>query len=119
MIHNLNREIDKMQAKGYLGLYNAANLIRRDMDQTEPLIPVDTNTLRSSWSVAKIPPDLKGMIGVLIGFTANYAFLVHEDMERKFHRPGSGPKFFEASLKRNKDKVLDEIKKAVQIDRGL
>ncbi len=43
---------------------------------------------------------------ILMGFSANYAMWVHENIGAKFQRPGAGAKFFEASLKRNKDKIL-------------
>ncbi len=64
---NLNKEIAKLKVKGMAGLIEAAIIIRRDMDITPPLIPVDWNNLRSSWyittttgSVAGDSPGFKG-----------------------------------------------------------
>lgn len=46
---------------------------------------------------------------LILGFSANYATFVHENMEAKFQRSGSGPKFFEKALSRNKGKILEII----------
>ena len=48
-------------------------------------------------------------LAVLMGFSANYALFVHENMGANFKRPGSGAKFFEVTLKRNKEKILQII----------
>ncbi len=82
----------------------------------------------------KFIAQASGMPGVIMGFSANYAFFVHEmvgvsDIKigrkkqisplskaqrssfgvARFHRPGSGPKFFEAAIKRNAGKILKVI----------
>ena len=48
---NLNKEITKLKVKGMAGLIEAAIVVRRDMDITPPLIPVDFGNLRSSWYI--------------------------------------------------------------------
>lgn len=53
--------------------------------------------------------------GVVLGFSANYAFIVHESVGKSFKRPGSGAKFFEASLKRNTKKILAVIQEEARI----
>jgi hypothetical protein len=56
-------------------------------------------------------------IGMRFGFSANYAMYVHERVEGapwgdgvvgdiNWNEPGSGPKFLEAAIKRNIDKIL-------------
>jgi hypothetical protein len=50
-----------------------------------------------------------------LGFTANYAWYVHENVGANFKRPEAGAKFFEAALKRNTDKILDIIKKEAKV----
>lgn len=55
------------------------------------------------------------MPGVILGFSANYAFLVHEMVGANFKRLGSGAKFLEASLKRNSNKVLTIIAEEARI----
>lgn len=60
--------------------------------------------------VGKLDPTL------IMGFTAYYAMYVHEMVEAEhFTRSGSGAKFMEAALKRNKDKILEIIAKEAKI----
>ena len=152
VLSNLNREILAIKARSTVGLIEAAIVIRRDMDKTPPLIPIDLGNLRASWftvtghgfgagsrggqqsgsfvgpqagelSAARstaisegraIASAFKGPM-VVMGFSANYAMWVHENMGATFQRPGAGPKFFEASLKRNKKKILQIIGANTQI----
>ena len=48
----------------------------------------------------------KGGYSVYFGFTAYYAAKVHEWDTAIFKRPGSGPFFFEASIKRNSARII-------------
>lgn len=48
---------------------------------------------------------------VIMGYTAHYAVVVHEDFDLDFKRPGAGNKFLSASLKRNRQEVIDAIKR--------
>lgn len=56
-------------------------------------------------------------LAIVFGFSANYAVYVHENInpDVKWGRPGSGPKFFEAHIKRNKDKVIRIIQNHAKI----
>ena len=49
-------------------------------------------------------------IKVIMGYTANYAMYVHENIYAKFKRPMSGAKWFETAVKRNAWKILSIIK---------
>lgn len=113
VLKKLNREVNAINGRTLSGFISAVILIRRDMDKTPPLIPLDTGNLRSSWFT-----DPK-MIGkepfIRFGFTAFYAWYVHEKLGASFQRPGAGAKFLEAALKRNHKKILDEIAKEVRI----
>ena len=114
--NQLNKELDKITIRTSKGMILAAILIRRDMDKTEPKIPVDTGNLRSSWFAD--PIKTRTGPGLLMGFTANYAAWVHEmgEKEKKdgtdinWNRPGSGAKFLEAALYRNKDEIIKTIR---------
>jgi hypothetical protein len=119
VMSNLNKEILKIEARSMKGLIEAAIIIRRDMDKTSPTIPVDTGNLRGSWFTEAI--KVKGMSGLLIGFSANYAVFVHERVEGSewgkgtvgkvdWNREGSGPKFLEAALTRNEKLILQTIR---------
>jgi hypothetical protein len=54
---------------------------------------------------------------LIMGYSANYAVYVHENMASgiKWKRSGSGPKWFQESVYRNSSKMLGIIKKNVQI----
>lgn len=65
---------------------------------------------------SKTAIGMKKIPSMVLGFTANYAASVHENKEGKFYRPnapkgkkgrpGAGAKFFEKSLYRNKDIII-------------
>lgn len=113
VIKNLNREIVAIEGRSLKGLILAAALIRRDMDQTPPLIPVDTGNMRASWFVTP-GQGLKGPY-VSCGFSANYSVFVHENLKAVFQRPGAGAKFFQASINRNKKNILGVIREEARI----
>ena len=110
---NLNKEILKIEGRSMKGLIESAIIIRRDMEKTPPLVPIDTGNLRGSWFTD--PIKVKGMPGLLIGFSANYAVFVHEMVDKggtvtNWNRPGSGPKFLQQALTRNEKLILQTIR---------
>lgn len=113
VVANLNKEIDEIKGRSITGLIAAAAMIRRDMDRTPPLIPVDTGNLRQSWTVVPVPIVNKPTI--MLGFFADYALWVHESIGAHFRRPGAGAKFFEAALLRNHDAILKVIQQTAKI----
>jgi hypothetical protein len=113
VVRNINLEIKKMEVKSLAGMLIGAAIIRRDMDMTPPLIPIDTGNLRASWFTTS--GYKAGRPFVQMGFTASYALFVHEMEWKQGKRPGSGPKFFEASVERNKDAVLLAIATSCKI----
>ncbi len=113
VMRNLQLEVKKIEGRSLAGMLQGAAIIRRDMDNTPPLIPIDTGNLRASW-FAKGSYVL-GQPVVQMGFTAKYALIVHEMNWKQGKRPGSGPKFFEASIQRNKEKVLAIIAASARI----
>lgn len=107
VLRNLNREIKQIEGLTMKGLIQSAILIRRDMEQTSPKIPVDTGNLRASWFTDS---HYQGQNPVVrLGFSAYYAWKVHENVGANFKRPGAGAKFLEAALKRNKNQILKTI----------
>ncbi len=52
---------------------------------------------------------------VVLGFSANYALMVHEKTDAKFQRPGAGAKFFETHLKNNAQKIKELIGGSIKI----
>lgn len=113
VIGNLNREISQIEGRTMKGLIRSAAFIREDMERKPPLIPVDEGNLRASWFT---DPYYQGRNPVVqLGFSANYAWYVHEMVGANFQRPGSGAKFLEAALKRNKAKILGIIKQEARV----
>lgn len=140
VMRNLNKEIKKIRYRSMKGLIKAAILIRRDMDTTPPLIPVDLGNLRaSSFIVAgngvtrtsgtftgPYSAEFEGrhntMLSkeqsvvakremVAIGFSAKYASIVEADTTTKRKRAGAGGGFFEGAIERNKSGIIAVIKK--------
>jgi hypothetical protein len=120
----LAQEIENLKKKSFSGIIKAEILIRNDMEKTPPLIPIDTGNLRASWFTSNYWRD-GNPLGIM-GFTANYALWVHENIDAHFgnrmkydrktkkakiikRRPGAGPKFLEACLNRNHDQILNLI----------
>ncbi len=113
LMENLNNEIQAIEGRSMKGLIEGVRIIRYDMGKTPPLVPVDTRNLDSSFFTS---PIRKGKNPVLqFGFSANYAAFVHEMSGRKFQRPGAGPRFLYAAIERNKDNVLEAIRKNAEI----
>ena len=114
---NLNKQIMAIKGRSMAGLLDAAVIVRRDMDRTPPMIPIDTGNLRHSWFVT--PQRTVSGPSIIIGFTANYAVFVHEMVDRgkgiNWSRPGSGPKFFETSLLTTTPEMLMAIQKRAYI----
>lgn len=54
---------------------------------------------------------------LIMGFSANYATSVHENVGTHFRRPGSGAKFFESAIKNHEKEILDVIKKEAKVKR--
>lgn len=146
VMRNLNKELKKIHRKATKGMIEAMILVRRDMDKTPPLIPVDFGNLRVSWFITagettpvkggEFKGENAGEMGqehatavstsaaeaksyrfpvVVGGFSASYATEIHELKFEKGKRPGSGPKFFETALNRNRDKMLQIIANSAKI----
>lgn len=102
------------------GLIILAAKIRDDMEKTPPLVPVDTGALRAGYKInvkagGKDPMVEAGWSDTQVDKgdgkeVEQYAAYVHEMTSPPYgkvnwSRPGSGPKFLEASLKRNASKA--------------
>ena len=140
---NLNKELEKLKKRSMPGMIKAAIHIRRSMEDTPPLIPVDLGNLRASWfTVTGTGQDVGGtpqfigeadheadhaaaknmvqakVIGkpmVGMGFSAVYASAVHENTTAKRQRPGSGGKFFESALKRDHATILKIVSEDMKL----
>ena len=113
VLRNLNKEIKAIEGRSLAGLIRAAVVVRRSMDETPPLVPIDKGFLRGSWFTN--PGYLGNNPFVTMGFSISYAVFVHEMIGAKFKRPGAGPKFFQSAFRRNKDRILEIIKEEAKI----
>ncbi|MCK4792813.1 MAG: HK97 gp10 family phage protein [Desulfobacteraceae bacterium] len=103
----INKEIPEAAATT---AFKVAAMVIRDAILEEPRAPHITGNL---WRSQKIesPKIERGEITIELGFDAEYAAAVHE-MPAPYQKPtmtGSGPKFLEAKLIRNKEKYMAEI----------
>lgn len=130
VIKNLNVELNKIKGKTTKGLIEASIYVHRQMETVSPKIPIDTSNLCHSYFVTinktgsvegQAPSDVEAKVKsrrdptMALGFGANYALFVHENMEARFNRPGSGPKFLETHLKNGQSKILEIIKQNIKI----
>jgi hypothetical protein len=104
---NLTRIMGKRRIASMKGLILAAAFIRRDMELVPPLIPVDTGALRASWFAT--PGFALGKPFIVMGFSAPHAIFAHEIDWTEGKRPGSGPKFLQSALNRNRRKITKII----------
>lgn len=139
VLTNINREVERIKGASTKGLILAAIEIHRDTENTSPITPVDTGNLRSSWYVVtgrSVPQGstanfrgkkageasaahtrelafarglATGKPIVVFGFSANYAFWVHEDYEKRYKRPRSGAGFFVSSIKNKQNEIINII----------
>jgi len=119
MTKRINEVLAGMKIRGSGGLVRAAKHVLNDADHgTSPLVPEDKGFLRASgFQDAKV--NKIGDPYVDLGYNKNYAAAVHEMMDSvsgkdiNWTRPGSGPKFLEASLKRNAQIIVKIIATAI------
>ena len=94
--------------------YRVAGMVLRDAILEDPRAPHLTGNLWRSQKIEK-PQILKGEVTIELGFDADYAAFVHERPAYKDpSMVGSGPKFLEAKLIKNKEKYMAEIAKGMQ-----
>jgi len=97
---------------GARGLKKSAAFLLRDAILETPTVPKKFGNLRRTQKVDN--PKLRPEISVEAGFSADYAAKVHEMPDtNNFTEPGSGPKYLEMKMIRNKEKYMkiaaDEI----------
>lgn len=123
----LNKRIKGIQMRSSSALLQIAMNIKEDMDSKPPLIPVDTGIMRSRFQILPIPNANPDKMAILLGWPntgkEEYAPYVHEMTQPPYEhpinwsRPGSGPKFFEAAVKRNTEMIVQVI--AMRTKKGL
>ena len=145
VLNNLNKEIQKIKTKSMAGLIEAAIFIRRESEPLTPLdfgnlrasffIVTSQAKVKDGVSPNFVGPNASiiasahsatlseatslasgaNMPVVVLGFGANYAVFVHEDLEMIFRRPGAQAKFLESVIKGNEKTIVDIIAKNIEI----
>lgn len=119
---NLNKELEKNKLQSLNGFTRIGILLKREVMTVSPTVPLDTGNLRGSWFTEFMTDIVTRNTGMRFGFSANYARYVHEMMDDTFgaadeginwNEPGSGPKFLEAAMKRNQDRMLLIMKEEI------
>ena len=123
---NLNKELEKKKLQSLSGFTRVGALINREVMTVSPTVPIDEGNLRGSWFVEFMTDMVTRNVGMRFGFSANYAMYVHERVEGapwgdgvvgnvNWNAPGSGPKFLEAAIKRNTDRILQIMMEETRI----
>jgi len=108
-----NKEIPEAGARME---YRVAGMVIRDAILEEPRAPHSKGG-GTLWRSQKIEqPQIKaGEITIELGFDVEYAAIVHEmPANTNWTMTGSGPKYLEAKLIKNKEKYMAEIAKGMQ-----
>ena len=117
----------KIPSAAERGMFQTGALVLRDAVVESPAVPKSRGVtqggrrgqgpghLRRSQKVEK-PKVERGEISVEVGFNTDYAAVVHEMPDTtQWSTPGTGPKYLESKLIKNKEKymknVADNIKK--------
>lgn len=141
---NLNREIDAIVGRTLQGLIEASILIQRESEPMVPIdsgnlrsswFTVDNHSSvvsggnpsfqgegsseMSSDHRIVIDKTKQMVVGnnpaLAYGYTANYAALVHENVDANWKRPGATAKFLEKAIRINQNKILHIIKSKAKI----
>ncbi|HDZ25700.1 hypothetical protein LCGC14_0856640 [marine sediment metagenome] len=109
----MNKEIPEAGARAE---YRVAAMVIRDAILEEPRAPHSKGG-GTLWRSQKIEqPQIKaGEITIELGFDVEYAAIVHEmPANTNWTMVGSGPKYLEAKLIKNKEKYMAEIARGMQ-----
>lgn len=100
VIQNLRKEIAKIKTRTDAGLRDAAYFVK---EKSQDITPVEFSNLVNSAYVSS------GKEYAEVGYTAEYAFTVHEGVHLKFKVPGKKAKFLEITLDRHQNDILNFI----------
>lgn len=108
VMENLATEIDLIRGASIGGLYAAGLKVLAEAKKTHNA-PRDTGNLVNSGYVRRTPENDRA---VEIGFTANYALHVHENLES--HHAAGRAKFLEIPLEEMQDEIIDIVAKTAK-----
>lgn len=121
VMRNLNEELKGIEDRTTAGLLAAGAEVQRESQEH---VPVEYGNLRGSAYTRKTPED---NLAVEVGYTADYAVYVHENMEQTlkgqerpsglgvYWGPQGEPKFLERAVERLKDKIVATVARYAQV----
>jgi hypothetical protein len=121
VLDNLNHAVENIKGQTVGGLLAGGLIVQREAQKH---VPVEYGNLRGS---AYTRRAMDNSLAVEIGFTANYAIFVHENLNIKhageprpsglgvFWGPQGEPKFLEHALTNKHAEILDAIVKRAKI----
>ena len=100
------------------GLFDAAASMLQDADKEIPMTPFKEGHLKGSKIVEKANIS-RGDISVTAGFNIEYAAKLHEMPKEagdkiNWSLPGSGPKYLETKMVRNKQKYMETVAESIR-----
>ena len=100
------------------GIFKGANLILDFAEVQVPMVPEKIGDLRSSRKVEKVIFEI-GYISATLGYNIDYAAKLHElpqsqSDRRNWTLPGSGSKWLEKSIIKNKEEAVKVIVKHIE-----
>ena len=107
VIKNLIGTSADVEKKVIKGLVKAALFIQRE---SQLIVPVDTGTLKNSAFTRKYQSVRGAGTVVVVGYTADYAIYVHEDLKAR-HKEGKSAKFLEKPIREKRTEILEIIRK--------
>lgn len=109
---NLSDKVDQTKANIVAGVIDAQMIVRR---RSAIYTPAKTGNLVNSLTTPSPIIEASRIVGT-IGYTADYAPYVHENLEAtNWTKPGSGPRFLARALNESHDAVLEAIRKRAQL----
>lgn len=112
VIREINGHIDRAQSRQKAGIWAAGLMVQR---KSQRLVPVEKGPLRAS---AYTRPEGSG---VVVGYSADYALAVHENVEAKlrgrprpsglgeYWGPHGEPKFLERPFRESKQEIINIV----------
>lgn len=112
-VRGLTNQILKMQMATVAGVNAAADYLKEQTENVPPTTPKDKGDLRKSFfkRVTEVPNGIQ----LEVGYSAPYALYVHEMTSPPYGlvqwtEPGSGPKWFEIHIQKDKKMMLAYIR---------
>lgn len=105
-LHRIQMELMGVKNRTYKGMYLAMKHLEFQMDNENPVVPIDTKAMRESWFILGSKHATNNPI-ITAGYRAWYAPMVHEMIGRDINwtRPGSGPKWLQIHFARNVEEM--------------